>query len=99
MGDIVKVVNGQYLPADVVLLSSRSGGLVGTALKSVLRTVECPLAPGEDSGHLLSISGSPPPPTLLLSPKIQVSLSSPSRPVRLAFLQIPEGSGESVSVG
>ena len=66
VGDIVKVVNGQYLPADVVLLSSRSGGLVGRALKSVLRTVECHLVPGEDSGHLPSTSGSPPPPTLLL---------------------------------
>jgi magnesium-transporting ATPase (P-type) len=33
VGDIVKVLNGQYLPADMVLFSSRSGVLVGTALE------------------------------------------------------------------
>lgn len=33
VGDIVKVLNGQYLPADMVLFSSRSGVLVGTIFK------------------------------------------------------------------
>lgn len=33
MGDIVKVLNGQYLPADMVLFSSRSAVPMGTGLE------------------------------------------------------------------
>lgn len=54
VGDIVKVLNGQYLPADMVLFSSRSGVPVGTGFEMNIKDSKV-LSELQKSGFICSL--------------------------------------------